>query len=85
MRLSGHADPTAVLGVGITFTIIAVAAVVLRLYSRISIVRSAGKDDVFIVAACVMTVCTTIAQGFQGALLPNQCCHIRDILTSSSQ
>jgi hypothetical protein len=66
MGLSGHADPTAVLGVTITFTIIAASAVILRLYSRIFIVQSPGKDDVFIVAASIMTVCLTIAQGFQG-------------------
>jgi hypothetical protein len=66
MGLSGHADPTAVLGVTITFTIIAASAVILRLYSRIFIVHSPGKDDVFIVAASIMTVCLTIAQGFQG-------------------
>jgi hypothetical protein len=66
MGLSGHADPTAVLGVTITFTIIAASAVILRLYSRIFIVHSPGKDDAFIVAASIMTVCLTIAQGFQG-------------------
>lgn len=81
MGLSGHADPAAVLGVTISFTIIAAAAVLLRLYSRIFIVHSPGKDDAFIVAASAMTVCLTIAQGFQGALLPNQCWRIRDILT----
>ena len=73
MVLSGHADPAAVLGVTITFTILAVATVILRLYSRVMIVHSAGIDDLFIAAACVMTVCLTIAQGFQGALLPIQC------------
>ena len=68
----------------ISFTIIAAAAVLLRLYSRIFIVHSPGKDDAFIIAASTMTVCLTIAQGFQGAQLPNQCWSIRDILTSSS-
>lgn len=67
MALSGHADPEAVFGVTISFTIVAVSAVVLRLYSRIFLVHSPGKDDAFIVAAAVMTVCLTIAQGFQGA------------------
>lgn len=66
MGLSGHADPAAVLGVTISFTIIAVLVVVLRLYSRIFLVHSPGKDDAFIVAAAAMTVCLTIAQGFQG-------------------
>jgi hypothetical protein len=32
-----------------------------------------------------MTVCLTIAQGFQGTLLPFRCWRIRDILTLSSQ
>lgn len=68
MGLSGHADPAAVLGVTISFTIIAASAVMLRLYSRIFIVHSPGKDDAFIVAAMVMTMCLTIAQGFQGAI-----------------
>jgi len=85
MGLSGHADPKAVLAVTITFTIIAVAAVMLRLYSRIFIVHSPGKDDAFIVAACTMTVCLTIAQCFQGALFPIQRWRIRDVLTSSLQ
>jgi hypothetical protein len=81
MGLSGHADPAAVLGVGITFTIIAAAAVMLRTYSRVFIVQSFGKDDAFIVAACILTVCLTIAQSFQGALLPIQCGSFRAQLT----
>ena len=71
MGLSGHASPAAVLGVTITFTIIAASAVALRLYSRIFIVHSPGKDDAFIVAALTMTICLTIAQGFQGMRLEN--------------
>lgn len=67
MGLSGHADPAAVLGVTISFTIIATFAVALRLYSRIFIVHSPGKDDAFIAAACAMTICLTIAQCFQGS------------------
>jgi hypothetical protein len=66
MGLSGHADPAAVLGVTISFTIIATFAVLLRLYSRIFIVHSPGKDDAFIAAACVATICLTTAQCFQG-------------------
>lgn len=53
MGLSGHASPSAVLGVTITFTIIAASAVILRLYSRVFIVHSPGKDDAFIVAALI--------------------------------
>jgi hypothetical protein len=67
MGLSGHADPAAVLGVTISFTIIATFAVLLRLYSRIFIVHSPGKDDAFIAAACAMTICLTTAQCFQGS------------------
>ena len=85
MGLSGHADPAAVLGVTISFSIVAAAAVILRLYSRIFIVHSPGKDDAFILAASIMTVCLTIAQGFQGALLANKRRRIQDILTSSLQ
>lgn len=66
MGMSGHAEPEAVLGVTITFTIIAVFAVALRLYSRIFLVHSPGKDDVFIIGACAMTICLTVAQGYQG-------------------
>lgn len=69
MGLSGHADPAAVLGVTISFTIIAASAVILRMYSRIFIVHSPGKDDAFIVAAQIMTIALTVAQGFQGMLL----------------
>lgn len=67
MGLSGHADPAAVLGVTISFTIIATFAVLLRLYSRVFIVHSPGKDDAFIAAACAMTICLTTAQCFQGS------------------
>jgi hypothetical protein len=67
MGLSGHADPAAVLGVTISFTVVATFAVALRLYSRIFIVHSPGKDDAFIAAACAMTICLTIAQCFQGS------------------
>jgi hypothetical protein len=75
MGLSGHADPAAVLGVTISFTIIATFAVLLRLYSRIFIVHSPGKDDAFIAAACVATICLTTAQCFQGSSVPRPSGH----------
>jgi Ni/Fe-hydrogenase subunit HybB-like protein len=68
MGLSGHADPSAVQGVTISFTIVSVSAVLLRLYSRIVVVNSAGRDDAFIAVAALLTVGLTIAQCYQGVL-----------------
>lgn len=66
MGLSGHADPKAVLGVIIATTIVACVAIILRLYTRIALVHSAGRDDLFIVLAGVMTIGQTISQCYQG-------------------
>lgn len=51
--VSGHASGEAVVGVTITFTIIAAASTALRLYTRFVIVKSTGLDDAFIAAAMV--------------------------------
>lgn len=68
MGLSGHADPSAVQGVTVSFTIVSVSAVLLRLYSRVVVVNSAGRDDVFIAVAALLTIGLTVAQCYQGAL-----------------
>nr|OQO30711.1 hypothetical protein B0A51_01835 [Rachicladosporium sp. CCFEE 5018] len=65
MGLSGHADPSAVVGVTVSFTVVAVVAVALRLYSRLILVRSAGKDDIAISIAAIMTIGLTVAQCYQ--------------------
>lgn len=70
MGISGHADPSAVLAVTITFTVLAGVAVLLRLYSRLFIARSAGWDDAFICFALVWTIAETVAVAFQGQSSP---------------
>jgi len=66
MGLSGHADASAIIAVTVTFTAIAGIAVLLRLYSRIWIARSAGWDDIFICFALMWTIAQTVAVCFQG-------------------
>lgn len=45
MGVSGYASPQSVIGVTITFLVIAVLAVALRLWTRFFIVRHPGLDD----------------------------------------
>lgn len=66
MGLSGHADPSAIIAVTIAFTVIAGVAVLLRLYSRMCVARSAGWDDAFICFALIWTIGQTVAVSFQG-------------------
>lgn len=66
MALSGHADPAAVLGTTIAFSTLAFLAVLLRMYSRLALVRSAGRDDAFICIAVCMSIGQTIVQCYQG-------------------
>jgi len=48
MAISGYASPSAVIGIAITFTILAGITVLLRLFTRLRIVNQAGLDDYFI-------------------------------------
>ncbi|CAK4023370.1 Hypothetical predicted protein [Lecanosticta acicola] len=56
MTASGWASPASVLGVVFTFTPLAAICVGLRLWTRISIVRSPGWDDLCIVIAICFTL-----------------------------
>ena len=49
----GHTSGSAVVGVTIAFTILAAIATVLRLFTRTSLVHTAGPDDIAIVFATV--------------------------------
>jgi hypothetical protein len=53
----GYAPAAALVAVNITFTVIAVTAVALRLVTRLLIVKNAGVDDAFIGVAAVRTAC----------------------------
>ncbi|RMY08643.1 hypothetical protein D0866_14733, partial [Hortaea werneckii] len=56
MGVSGYASPQSVIGVTITFLVIAVLAVALRLWTRFFIVRHPGLDDLFIAGAVLCTI-----------------------------
>ncbi|KAI7209928.1 hypothetical protein KC333_g8498 [Hortaea werneckii] len=56
MGVSGYASPQSVIGVTITFLVIAVLAVALRLWTRFFIVRHPGFDDLFIAGAVLCTI-----------------------------
>lgn len=53
MALSGHATQFSIYSTIIAFSILSALAVILRLITRLLIVRQSGWDDVFIVIACV--------------------------------
>ncbi|CZT21442.1 related to integral membrane protein [Ramularia collo-cygni] len=61
MPASGHASGEAVVGVTISFTVLAGLATVARLVTRIGIVHSAGLDDLVISIAIVLSIMLTIA------------------------
>lgn len=50
---AGHAPGSALTGVTLAFTIMAGMATIVRLYTRIAIVDTAGVDDIAIVVAMV--------------------------------
>ncbi|KAF2170774.1 hypothetical protein M409DRAFT_51034 [Zasmidium cellare ATCC 36951] len=60
MAASGHAPGSAVVGVTISFTVLAFMATVMRLYTRIGIVRNAGLDDIVITIALALTSVLTV-------------------------
>lgn len=51
--VSGYASAKAVLSVSLVFTMLALACVILRLFTRIWIARSSGLDDVCITVGIV--------------------------------
>lgn len=70
MAASGHAPGSAVVGVTISFTVLAFMATVMRLYTRIGIVRNAGLDDIVITIALALTIVLTVTMCQQGELEP---------------
>ena len=66
MVWGGHAPPSAVPAVTITFTVLAAIVASGRLYTRVRIVRKPGLDDVCIVIAVVRT-------------MPRLCCACSDL------
>lgn len=61
MAASGHASGEAVVGVTVSFTVLAVLATVARLVTRMGIVHSAGLDDVVISIAILLSITLTVA------------------------
>ena len=83
---SGHASGEAVVAVTIAMVALAGAVVLLRLYTRIAIVKSPGLDDAFIAASLVFSVATTVTMCLQGMPSINiQFGNMVEILTSPSQ
>jgi hypothetical protein len=58
MVAGGHASGDAVLGVTLSFTILAVFAACLRLLTRLFISKAAGSDDVFVAVSTVSYLST---------------------------
>lgn len=63
---SGHASGASVVGVTVSFTVIAFIVTVLRLITRLTIVRNAGLDDLIITFAMVFSIVLTVTMGEQG-------------------
>lgn len=70
MAASGHAPGTAVVGVTVSFTVLTFMATMMRLYTRIGIVRNAGLDDLVITVALVLTIVLTVTMCQQGEFRP---------------
>lgn len=66
MKISGHASPEAVLVASFTSTAIAIVTVILRLWTRIVIVRQPGWDDWLAAAALVFLIVFTVCVGLEG-------------------
>ena len=66
MAANGHAPGSAVVGVTISFTILAFIATSLRLITRFGIVRNAGLDDLVISIAVVLSIVLTMTMCLQG-------------------
>lgn len=67
---SGHASGASVVGVTVSFTVIAFIVTVLRLITRLTIVRNAGLDDLIITFAMVFSIVLTLTMGEQGTNPP---------------
>ncbi|CAK3899103.1 related to integral membrane [Lecanosticta acicola] len=65
MATSGHASSTSVVGVTVAFTVVAFVVTVLRLITRISIVRKVGLDDLVITLAVLFSIVLTVTMGEQ--------------------
>ncbi|UJO24450.1 uncharacterized protein CLAFUR5_13776 [Fulvia fulva] len=63
--VSGYASPEAVLGLCFTFTSIAFISCVLRMYSRLFLVRQPGWDDLCVSIAMTFTIVDAGAQVFK--------------------
>jgi len=61
MVAGGHASRAAVLGVTLSFTILAVFSACLRLLTRFFISKAAGADDAFVAISTIFTVAQTAA------------------------
>lgn len=66
MAASGHAPGEAVVGVTVSFTILAFVATSMRLYTRLGIVRKSGLDDISITIALILTIILTVTMCQQG-------------------
>ena len=73
MAAGGHASSAAVLGVTLSFTILAVVAACLRLLTRFFISKAAGADDAFVAISTVSIPRTLpygrIAHGYRSSQL----------------
>ncbi|KAK4623368.1 Wortmanamides biosynthesis cluster protein C [Fulvia fulva] len=65
MAANGHAPGSAVVGVTISFTILAFIATSLRFITRFGIVRNAGLDDLVISIAVVLSIVLTMTMCLQ--------------------
>lgn len=66
MASSNHISPAVVVTVIITFTCLAWIVALLRLYTRIVLVKSGhGKDDYFVVAAVIFSTAVTVSMSQQ--------------------
>lgn len=66
MKISGHASPAATLAVIFTSSAVAIFAVVLRLWTRLGIVKQPGWDDLLVTLSLFFTLIFTVCVAFEG-------------------
>lgn len=68
MTLSGHASPLAIVVVTMVWTVIAVIAVLLRLYCRLAIAKNPGLDDALLAIGACLAIGLQVGTCLQGTI-----------------
>lgn len=72
--MSGHASGEAVVAATIGMVVLAGVVVLLRLFTRVFIVKSPGWDDAFIAGSLLFSIATTVTMCLQGPSTHRRTC-----------